>query len=455
MNIIDIEEKESDNIIKISRSLKVILLLTIFSILFILPIISAVQIEMKGEYSKGETLIAKITGNFVDALGSGNVFFYRDHVRVPTQFTLSKINGDYYLYALLLNKVQGNYSLRIQDVRYKIATQITDDDVIQNFTISNETADFYVSPGVIRTSDDFSLELTNLRDNKIEVEITSENSSDEEGFFESLFGTGSSTQTVELSSGQTKKVNFEFNDSLNESTLTTINLTSENISYSVPVYMEVNGTKKTEGTGELTFEPSLFNVSIATNSNTSRIIYLYNNKDLPVKNISIYVSENLEPYVNLSVTDMDELDENSSIRMELYFSSGESEENLEGQVTARYENDTDELFAHSAIFLNFIEDYVTQYEENITVINTKTCSELNGTICNVTIETCSGESVYAKENKCCLAQCEAKEDGGSTLKIIGWSLVALIVVFVIWFFIKKYKKVSNPVDLLKVARGKR
>ena len=451
MDIVN-KRRQDDN--KKSPNPKRFLLLT-FSLIILIQIISAVQIEMNEEYSSGETLIAKITGNFVDALGSGNIFFYRDHVRVPTQFTLSKINEDYYLYALLLNKVQGNYSLQIQDVRYKIATQVKDDDVIQNFTIKNETADFYVSPGVIRTSDDFSLELTNLRDNKIEVEITSENSSDAEGFFESLFGTARTTQTVELSSGQTKKVNFEFNDSLNQSTLTTINLTSQNISYYVPVYMEVNDTKKTEGTGELTFEPSIFNVSIATNSNTSRIIYLYNNEDLPVENISIYVSENLQPYVNLSVTDIDELDENSSIKIELYFSSGENEKNLEGQVTARYENDTDELFAHSAIFLNFIEDYIPQYEENITVINTKTCSELNGTICNATTETCSGESVYAKDNKCCLAQCEVKEEGGSTGKIIGWSLVALVVIFVIWFFIKKYKKISNPIDLLKVAKGKR
>ncbi|MEK6830160.1 MAG: hypothetical protein AABY15_08655, partial [Nanoarchaeota archaeon] len=415
--------------------------------------ISAVQIETKDGFSQGETLIAKISGNFVDPLGNGNILFYRGHVRVPTQFALSKINEDYYLYALLSGKTAGNYSLQIQGVKYKVATQVKDDDIIRNFTITNETADFYVAPGFLKASDNFSLELTNLKDNSIEIEVVSENSTAGGGFFSSLFGTGSNTQTVTLSSGQTKKVNFGFAANLNESTLRTINLTTDSTSYSIPVYMEIkNVFKEIEGTGELTFEPLLFNVSIATNSNTSRVIYLFNKKDLPVKNISLYVSEELQPYVNLSVTEVDEMDENSSMRIDLWISSGENEENFNGQITASYENasgtNSEELFTQAEIFLNFIEDYVPKYEENITVISTKTCSEINGTICNATTETCSGESVYAKENKCCTGACTPIAESSSTGKYIGWGLVGLVVIFVLWFLIKRYKKTSTAVDLL-------
>jgi hypothetical protein len=458
MNITNIK-KGSDNLKSIS--LKTFLLLTIFSILFILPFVSAVQIETKDSFLQGETLIAKISGNFVDQLGSGNILFYRGHVRVPTQFTLSKINDDYYLYALLLGKGQGNYSLQIQGVKYKVATQVKDDAVIRNFTITNETADFYAVPGFVKTKDDFSIELTNLKDNSIEVEIVSENSSTSGGFFESLFGTGSSTQTITLSSGQTKKINFLFDGTLNESTLRAINLSSENTSYSIPLYMEVNGAQKSnvEGTGKLSFEPLIINVSLATGSNTTRIVYLHNKEDLPVKNISIYVSEELQPYVNISAAEVSEIDKNSSMRIDLFFSSGESEKNLTGQITARYENtsgdDSEELFARAEIFLNFIEDYTPQYEENITVIDTKTCAQLNGTICNTTIETCSGESVYAKDNKCCLSACTPIAESSSTGKYIGWGLVALVVLFVGWFLIKRYRKTSTPVDLLKIARGRR
>ena len=333
-------------------------------------------------------------------------------------------------------------------------------DIIKNFTITNETADFYVVPGFIKTEDDFFLELTNLRDNKVEVEISAENYSDNEDdkdFFDSLFSAGTSEQKIELSSGdEGKKVNFEFDSDINESKFTTINLSSENTSYSVPVYMEFKENKKTEekGEGKLTFEPQLVNVSLATNSNTTRIIYLQNTEDISVKNISLYVSESLEPYVSLSITKLDELDENSSTRIELYISSSEDEGNIEGQITAKYENESDDLSAYFPVSLNFIKDYVPKYEENITIINEKTCSELNGTICNVTTESCSGESVYANDNKCCLDECEAVEQS-STWEIIGWGLLVLVVLFVAWFLLKRYKRTSNPVDLMKVARGKR
>src|SRR3972149_2841380 len=203
-------KKQADNIK--SSNVKILFLLTFSLAVLIILIqnISAVQIEMKDTYSQDETLIATITGNFVDALSSSNLFFYRDHVRVPTQFTLSKIESDYYLYALLSGKNAGNYSLQIQGVRYKVGIETKDDDVIKNFTIAENTADFYVVPGFVRTSSDFSLELTNLMDSSLEIRVTYENSSAGGGFFESLFGSGTGgTRTVTFSAGQTKKVNFE------------------------------------------------------------------------------------------------------------------------------------------------------------------------------------------------------------------------------------------------------
>ena len=448
-------KKQADNIKSSNVEILFLLTFSLAVLIILIQNISAVQIEMKDTYSQDETLIAKITGNFVDALSSSNLFFYRDHVRVPTQFTLSKIESDYYLYALLSGKNAGNYSLQIQGVRYKVGIETKDDDVIKNFTIAENTADFYVVPGFVRTSSDFSLELTNLMDSSLEIRVTYENSSAGGGFFESLFGSGTGgTRTVTFSAGQTKKVNFEFDDSLNESEFKTILLESENISYSVPIYMEFNGTKKIEGTGELTFAPVTVNVSMATNSDTTRIIYLNNKESLPVKNISVYVSGVLKPYVNLSVTNISEMDENSSMKIILFISSGESEKNVLGQITAEFENGSDELFANMEVSLNFIKDYIPTYEDNNSVVNTKTCSELSGFKCNSN-ETCPGQVVDAFDGSCCLVQCTAKPEGNSTGKIIGWSLVVLVVIFLAWFFMKKYRKVSNPVDLLKIAGGKK
>ena len=55
--------------------------LIIFLALFLFPIISAVEIEMKDNFDQGETLIAKISGNFYEAISEENVIFYRGHVR--------------------------------------------------------------------------------------------------------------------------------------------------------------------------------------------------------------------------------------------------------------------------------------------------------------------------------------------------------------------------------------
>lgn len=279
---------------KSSILLNILFLLIIFSVMLIVSVdfISAIQIEMNKEFAQQETMIAKISGNFIDALGNNNILFYREHVKVPTQFTLSKISDDYYLYAVLSNKIAGNYSLQIQNAKYKIGTQIKEEDVIKNFTITNNTADFYVVPGFVKTKENFSLELTNLRDNKIEVEITPQNNSNskETGFFESLFGTGAGFETIELSSGQTKKVEFDFDDTLLESDFKGILLESGNTSYSVPVYMEVkNKTTEKEGVGRLNFEPLVLNISIATNSSAKGIIYLKNKENLSVRNVNLCI----------------------------------------------------------------------------------------------------------------------------------------------------------------------
>ena len=85
------------------------LALLIFLIL-IFPIISAVEFEIKSNYSQGETLIAKFSANFVDAVTVNNVIFYRGHTRTSIEPHLTKIGEEYYLYAQLSERID-NYSL--------------------------------------------------------------------------------------------------------------------------------------------------------------------------------------------------------------------------------------------------------------------------------------------------------------------------------------------------------
>ena len=57
---------------------------------------------------------------------------------------------------------------------------------------------------------------------------------------------------------------------------------------------------------------------------------------------------------------MSEIENNSSEKIELTISSGKDEINLSGQLIAKYENlsNSEDIFATTDIFLNFIKDYV-------------------------------------------------------------------------------------------------
>lgn len=433
-------------------------------LIFSTGLISAAQIELLGQHanqtlSQGETLIAKLSGNFVDVPSSGNLFIYKDgHIKSPSIFYITKIGSDYYFYTQLSGETAGNYSVMLKNTRYSQSNRILSDDIVENFSISSDSADFYISPGFVETDSDYSIVLTNLRNYGITVDVNPENTSSASGFFDSLFGgpaNTSSKQTISLSADETKNVSLSFDSSLNTSSLETVTLSSENTSYSVPVYMITENKTSSHSTGKLAFSPILLNVSLATNSSASRVIYIENIGNVSVENISLSVSNSLKPYVNLSDYLIDEISENSSVKIVLFFVSSGQEANIEGQLTAQYINASDDskLYEYSAILLHFVKGYVPTFEDNTSSVNTETCSALNGTICS-TNETCSGNSVDAWDGSCCVGTCQAKPESSSIGTYIGWGLVILAVLFLLWFFFKKYKKVNNSVDLLKVARGK-
>lgn len=220
--------------------MKRIILLLEFLIL-ILPILSAVEFNMNTEFGQGETLIATVSGNFIEPIQKENVFFYRGHVKVPIDYNVVEIDNDFYIYALLTGKESNNYSVRLENIKYKEGADISEKNIIKNFTITNSTADFSVNPGFIISDKSFSLEVQNLQNFKIEIEINENKteSSESKGFFDILFkgSAEESGNTIELKSGEIK--NLEFNLG-NETSFRIVELKSENTTYDIPVYVFVN-----------------------------------------------------------------------------------------------------------------------------------------------------------------------------------------------------------------------
>ncbi len=410
--------------------LKPLLLLTIFSIL-IFPLVSAVEVDMKSKFSSGETLLAKFSGNFIDQITPENVLFYRGHVTIPMIYDVVKINDEFYVYALLTGKSEGNYSISIEGVRYMRATEIVDDNIVSNFTISNSTAEFSVNPGALIAGDDFSVELQNLQDRKITVNINEDSP------------VIISQNSVELKSGEKKKITFTVGE-IPEKTLEKIKFSVANFSYELPVYLNTNKTSEEteedaiETGGRFKFQPSSIEISMATDSSAKRILYLSNTGDEDIEDIFFNVSLILKSYIKISPEKIDTLNSGSNEKIELTIDSDVQEAIIEGKITAYTEN----LSSSLNIILNFVEDFVPEegIDETQPVILT-TCAELNGTKCAENFE-CSEETVQSKDGICCLASCEEKTQSYSG-KIIGWGLLALVIIIVIWFFKRKYRGVAR------------
>lgn len=412
--------------------------LIIIFLLLLLPIISSVEFNMNTEFDSGETLLAVISGNFLDSITDANVFFYKAHVRIPMVYEVGEIDEDFYIYAMLTGKEQGNYSIKIEDVRYMSGVEIKDDDLVKNFTITENTADFSLNPGFVVDSGNFFLEAQNLQDSKITISI------DAPAVF-------ISENSIELKSGETEKINFELDTE--EDVFEEIKLSSTNTDYSIPIFINVpNLTEETEEQEEIIefkFEPKIVEVSMATDSDTKRIIYIVNLGDA-VDNVDISVSPLLEPYVEITPETLD-LDEDDNEKIEIDIISDLEPAILEGTITATLGNFSTNL----TLILDFIENYVPPESEEEETENPQiatTCTQLEGVICE-NEETCSGETTATKEGICCLAQCEEVEKS-SKGKIIGWIILILVVLFLFWI-LKKYKKVKPKVDLLKIGKKKK
>jgi len=434
-------------------ALAILLVLMQFSI--------AVEIKMNSNFSTGETLLAEISGNFIDALSKENINFYRGHIEIPIEYKLTEINGKYYLYAMLIGKSQGNYSLVLEKIKYLKAGQQSTEDIIKNFSIESSTADFSVEPGFIKTTNDFSVKVQNLQDFDIEIKYALKSENETQGaktFLESLFSSGGPIEekSIILSSGEIREIQFNIKE-MNQSSFKILQLSSGNINYFIPIYNPSPRQEEENNEKSFIFEPSKINFSLSTNSNTTRTIYLYNDGEQDLKDISLSLSADLEDYVLLSKENINLLKINSSEKIIMTFFSGSKEKNLTGDLIALEKNSS--LETTLSVSINLLKDYILAGTEEQVVEDPaernriKTCAEMNGTICPLE-EYCLNSTQISSNGNCCLTSCK-KEEKSKASKIVGWILIGLVVLVVLWFFKSKYSKTKKNVNLLEVAKGKK
>jgi len=427
----------------------------LFVLVFLALNASAAQIQFvngnNGTFSQGETILALVTGNFINPLTSSNIVFYRNgHVPMPATTGVINVNGDFYIYGILGNYTYTNYTLSLENIKYMKGSQISQDNIRKNFTVSNATADFSIIPGAVSTNSNqgFSFKVQNLQDGQITLNINSPNGiSSNDG------------SSINLRSGEIKTLSFSPTSSALNFEM--INFTSGATQYSVPVLVSGAAAPLGSQTYSMGFAPSTVSISMATVSTTQRIIYLQNTGKTEIDNIVLNVSNILDPYITISPYKIGSLAPNETQKITISISSDVDQATVQGNVFAISDNASTSL----TLLLDFVQNFIpannsgngntsdTTNTTNSANIVTK-CTDLRGTICGAG-EVCGGNTTETADGACCLTTCQQSSTSSgtsSTSKWIGWTIVLIIFILVFWFFKSRYKKVRNKVDILKIGK---
>ncbi len=401
--------------------------LLLFALLIILPFISAAQINMNSNISQGSTLIASVSGNFVTQIQQQNVLLYQGHVRVSFIPTVNKAGDIFYIYGQLGDKAPGNYSLIIRGVKYLEGGKYISADISKNFTISNSTADFSVNPGFIQTSDNANVEIQSRSDNNLNL----------------AYSINSSVSgSVSVNSWQTNSFTIKVTPS-SENQILLLVIKSGNTTYNVPVF--VPSTSSQQPATPIEVQPYGADISLVTNSNTTRYFYIKNNLGNST-NVSISVSPELKDYITLQNENLT-LEPNSEIQAYVKIQAGKTNQTLSGNIIIRSENDT----IYFPLSINVSSAFVPSNNSNSTSFF-PSCSSLKGNICTGN-QSCVNETRQTEEGVCCLGACVEPSKPNNTGKVIGWTLAGIILVLLAGFFYQRYSKAKRrPINLLSFTK---
>ena len=408
--------------------------MVIFLLLLVLPMFSAIDFEFKDTYKKGETLIGKISGGFIDQIGKEDITFLRGHTRVPFDYEIKKQKEEYYLYASLEGKNANNYSFTISNIRYFTeGAEVIDENLVFNFSIIDEFADFSVAPGFLETGKEFDLSIKNLQAEDIVVNLSG---NDNVFSFEDAHA---------IKAGETKDITIDIL-SLGDSAIETLTLSTNNTTYEVPIFL-VGALRELERS--FTFNENIIKVNLTPETSINRVVSLFNDGDFDLESILFFQSSGLENYINISPEEVPLLEVGETVDIIINISSKEEEKVINGEIRAVSYNPTISTTIPIRIIIS------TNQSNPKEIFLTQTCEELNGSVCNIGKELCNEDSINAKDGPCCLGICEEQKKS-SKGKIFGWLIVIATVLYVLWFFIDKYRKAGKTlVNILDFFKKKK
>lgn len=180
-----------------------------------------------------------------------------------------------------------------------------------------------------------------------------------------------------------------------------------------------------------------------------------------IKNIKIILDDLTETTIRTIRLSTDNLEYDIPIYVILGNFTGSSAEENESEINQtnnppanetneEEDNETDDGIVSEPDYEIIIKDNKTVAVKNGEIIDapatSKTCLQIKGDICSQE-EICQNQTIYAKDAKCCISKCVKQEEKKNT-KIIGWIIIAVIFIVILWFFRIKFRGMKRKKDLL-------
>ena len=394
-------------------------------LVLVLPLVSAININIKSNYLQGETLLGTIEGNFLTPLTQENFYFYSDRSQIPLIFDVVKIQDKYYFYALLPVE-ERNYTLLIKDANYFENGRENKGDLEKNFSVLGNVTDFSVSPGFLVIKNESTLTVKSLN-SVLSVSAKLLNSS----------------QTLNVPAGQEKKLLFSASG-IKNFTLAEIEISALNTKYLIPVAIISQSNPTSENiteTEKFRFSRDRLNYSVYEKNETIFKIYLENLNNIVIKNIKINFSGELEDVITLNPDSIDELKENDHKEIEIRINAPIAKRYY-GKISASAGNFSTETY----LTINSFTKNETLPPQPSPYPEKQSCSDLNGILC-LSDTKCSGIIQDSSDGDCCIGTCEKATSYIG--HIIGIIIILIVAggLFFLWRRSKKGKITS--LDVLK------
>lgn len=392
------------------RKLSLVLL-----VLFFLAPVYALSTTLAPEYAQGETIIIEINGQINAPLSASDIEFLRAHVQVGSfEYDLKRLGDRYFIYAIT-PFIPNNYTLALHDVQTTVNGQPTTIDFFQNFTVTNETADYTVRPGFALTGQDVELEIVLNKDVPQQIVF------------------GPSNNNITLSPGSN---NLELEIEQFDYGLYTISIgIYEFVLYSTHAIPQSNETPLPPRILELS--PVRFDHRFIRGSEPYVVAFFIENtgdRDLSGFDF-VYDDERFE----LNPSRLRSLDMNETAWFNVTVLG---EDDVSEIITISIDDEVFEL----PLEIRFEDENATNSTlppSNVTVPNGNTqysCREYNGFIC-LDSQQCSGETVTTSEGACCRGTC-VEVDKKSSLAWLGY-MIGFIVLFLIIIVGGRYLKARS------------